>query len=196
MGFTISSPKTVSNACITTSLTSIPRPRIFDYMLSLLGGNVHRGRRNNKILYRGRYVKYPFENGLYDLEPQDRFECLYHYIFNKHPAPPNFQEWLYHNFGTGLTEKYLLPYNEKIWNVPADRMSLDWVEGRVPKPSVEDVIKAAVGVETEGYTHQLHFLYPLHGGIESLPRGMAQGVRNIVTGFYIRNIRRCCDAWT
>src|ERR1039457_4031401 len=91
MGFTISSPKTVSNACITTSLTSIPRPRIFDYMLSLLGGNVHRGRRNNKILYRGRYVKYPFENGLYDLEPQDRFECLYHYIFNKHPAPANFR---------------------------------------------------------------------------------------------------------
>ena len=32
-------------------------------------------------------------------------------------------------------------------------MSLDWVEGRVPKPPLEDVIKAAVGVETEGYTY-------------------------------------------
>src|ERR1700693_628076 len=35
-----------------------------DYMVSLLGDNVHRARRNNKIYYRGRYVKYPFENGL------------------------------------------------------------------------------------------------------------------------------------
>lgn len=166
-----------------------------DYMLSLLGGNVYQGRRNNKILYRGRYVKYPFENGLYDLEPQDRFECLYHYLFNKHPAPTNFREWLYHNFGTGLTEKYLLPYNEKIWNVPADQMSTDWVEGRVPKPPIEDVIKAAVGVETEGYTHQLHFYYPLRGGVESVPKGMAQGVRNIVTGFLVRNVHRSRDGW-
>jgi len=57
-------------------------------MLSLLGGNLSRGRRANKIFFKGRYVKYPFENGLYDLDPQDRFECLYHYIENRHPAPP------------------------------------------------------------------------------------------------------------
>ncbi len=166
-----------------------------DYMLSLLGENVYRGRRNNKVLYKGRYVKYPFENGLYDLDPADRYECLYHYIYNPHPAPANFREWLYHNFGTGLTEKYLLPYNEKIWNVPAEQMALDWVEGRVPKPPVEDVIKAAVGVETEGYTHQLHFYYPAEGGVESLPRAMARQVRNIVTGFPIRHMYRSGGGW-
>ena len=140
-----------------------------DYMVSLLGDNVHRARRNNKIFYKGRYVKYPFENGLFDLEPQDRFECLYHYIKNDYPPPQtNFKEWIYHHFGKGLAEKYLIPYNEKIWNVPAEELGLEWVEGRVPKPPVEDVIKAAVGVETEGYTHQLYFHYPAHGGIESL----------------------------
>src|ERR1700676_2636315 len=47
-----------------------------DFMVSLLGSNVRQSRRNNKIFYRGRYVKYPFENGLFDLEPQDRYECL------------------------------------------------------------------------------------------------------------------------
>ncbi len=166
-----------------------------DYMLSLLGDNVYRGRRNNKVLYKGRYVKYPFENGLADLEPNDRYECLYHYLYNNHPAPTNFREWLYHNFGTGLTEKYLLPYNEKIWNVPADQMALDWVDGRVPKPPIEDVIKAAVGVETEGYTHQLHFFYPAVGGIEALPRAMAENARNVVTGFPIRHLYRSGDGW-
>jgi protoporphyrinogen oxidase len=139
-----------------------------DYMVSLLGDNVHRARRNNKIFYRGRYVKYPFENGLFDLEPQDRYECLLHYIKNDYPPPKtNFKEWLYHHFGKGLAEKYLIPYNEKIWNVPAEELGLEWVEGRVPKPPLEDVIKAAVGVETEGYTHQLYFQYPLHGGIDA-----------------------------
>jgi protoporphyrinogen oxidase/choline kinase len=166
-----------------------------DFMISLLGDNVYRGRRNNKIFFKGRYVKYPFENGLYDLEPQDRFECLRDYLKNDHPAPTNFKEWIYHTFGTGLAEKYLLPYNEKIWNVPASEMSLDWVEGRVPKPPIEDVIKAAVGVETEGYTHQLHFYYPSTGGVESIPAGMAQRVRHITPEFAVRNVRRGKDGW-
>ena len=166
-----------------------------DYMVSLLGGNVHRARRNNKIFYKGRYVKYPFENGLYDLDPQDRFECLYHYIKNDYPAPTNFKEWIYHHFGKGLAEKYLIPYNEKIWNVPAEQLGLEWVEGRVPKPPVEDVIKAAVGVETEGYTHQLYYNYPLHGGIESLPRALAKRVRKFVPDFAVGRIWKEGDRW-
>ena len=32
------------------------------------------------------------------------------------------------------------------------------------------MIKSAVGVETEGYAHQLYFGYPKTGGIEMLPR--------------------------
>ena len=170
--------------------------QIVDYMVSLLGDNVHRARRNNKIFYKGRYVKYPFENGLYDLEPQDRFECLYHYIKNDYPAPKtNFKEWIYHHFGKGLAEKYLIPYNEKIWNVPADQLGLEWVEGRVPKPPVEDVIKAAVGVETEGYTHQLYYNYPARGGIEALPLALAQRVRKITPDFTVEHIWKEGKRW-
>ena len=167
-----------------------------DYMVSLLGSNVHQARRANKIFYRGRYVKYPFENGLYDLDPQDRFECLYHYIKNDYPPPKsNFKEWLYHHFGKGLAEKYLIPYNEKIWNVPAEELGLEWVEGRVPKPPVEDVIKAAVGVETEGYTHQLYFNYPLRGGIESLPCALEKQVARITPDFTVERIWRESGGW-
>ncbi len=157
-----------------------------DYMVSLLGDNVHQGLRNNKIYFKGRYVKYPFENGLYDLDPQDRFECLYYYLRNDYSKPTNFKEWIYYTFGKGLAEKYLVPYNEKIWNVPAEEMAFDWVEGRVPKPPLEDVIKSAVGVETEGYTHQLHFYYPCQGGIEELPRALERRCRNVSTGFAVR----------
>jgi protoporphyrinogen oxidase len=167
-----------------------------DFMVSLLGDNVRQSRRNNKIFYRGRYVKYPFENGLYDLEPQDRYECLLGCLKNDAPPPTNFKEWMYHTFGQGITEKYMLPYNEKIWKIDAGQMNLDWVDGRVPRPPVEDIVKAAVGVETEGYTHQLYFYYPERGGIESLPAGMAQRVENITTEFPIRNVRRHGDKWT
>jgi protoporphyrinogen oxidase len=121
---------------------------------------------------------------------------LYHYIKNDYPPPKtNFKEWIYHHFGKGLAEKYLIPYNEKIWNVPTEELGLEWVEGRVPKPPVEDVIKAAVGVETEGYTHQLYFNYPAHGGIEALPRALAKLVRKITPDFNVGRIWKERNQW-
>lgn len=169
---------------------------VLSYMLSVLGDNIVRSRRNSKVFFKGRYVKYPFENGLYDLDPQDRFECLYDYIVNSYPQPEsNFKEWIYHTFGKSLAEKYFIPYNEKIWNVPAEQLGLEWVNGRVPKPPFEDVIKAAVGVSTEGYTHQLYFNYPAHGGIEQLPRAIARDVAHITSDFSVEQVWKERDAW-
>ncbi|MFO1059976.1 MAG: FAD-dependent oxidoreductase [Dongiaceae bacterium] len=169
--------------------------QILDTLFGLLGDNLGRRRRANKIWFRDRYVKYPFENGLGDLPPEDRYECLIHYLRNDHPPPANFREWILHNFGTGIAERYMIPYNEKIWKVPAQAMATDWVEGRVPKPPLEDVVRSAVGVETEGYVHQLTFGYPLAGGIEALPAALAMRCRRIVTGFCVRRVWREADGW-
>lgn len=168
---------------------------ILSLLYRQLGDNLAQRRRNNRIWYDGRYVKYPFENGLYDLAPQDRFECLYHYLNNDNPPPTNFKEWIYHVFGRGIAEKYMLPYNEKIWNVPAEQMAFDWVEGRVPRPPLADLIKSAVGVETEGYTHQLYFGYPKTGGIAALPNSFLGGCRAVTTGFRVAQVWRERGRW-
>jgi protoporphyrinogen oxidase len=168
---------------------------LLELLYGKVGDNLAMRRRNNKIWFDGRFVKYPFENGLFDLAPQDRFDCLYHYLRNDYPAPTNFKEWIYHVFGKGIAEKYMVPYNEKIWNVRADEMAFDWVDGRVQRPPLEDVIKSAVGVETEGYTHQLNFGYPKSGGIESLPRAFARDCARITTGFRVDKVWRDGDTW-
>jgi len=55
---------------------------VLSFILSILKGNIVRNRRNAKILYKGRYVKYPFENGLAELPKRENFECLYYFIQN------------------------------------------------------------------------------------------------------------------
>jgi len=167
-----------------------------DFMLKMLGKNWHSGKRNNKIYYKGHFVKYPFENGLSDLPEQDNFECIYHYLKNDYPPPSNFKEWLYYTFGKGIAEKYLLPYNRKVWNTEPEEMSLHWVEGRVPKPPLEDVIKSAIGISTEGYTHQLNFYYPRTGGIQALIQGIEEQVENKITkNFAVKKISREKNGW-
>ncbi len=143
----------------------------------LLGDNCGKARRANQIYFKGKFVKYPFENGLGVLDKDDIYECLLGYLKRgDNPGPTNLREWCYHRFGKGIAELYLLPYNEKIWNTPAANMSLDWVD-RIPSPPMEDIVKSALGYETEGYLHQLYFKYPKKGGVRSPGRRHSQAGR-------------------
>lgn len=177
---------------------------VLDFMRRVISGNEQRNTRNTKIFYKSGLVKYPFENGLSDLPPEDRFFCISEFIKTliavekkEIPAPENFRDWIYYTFGKGIAECYMVPYNEKIWKYPASRMSIHWVDGRIPRPPVEDIIRSAIGIETEGYTHQAVFSYPVLGGIESLIRAIADPVKDkVLTGFRIQEIRKTNSGWT
>jgi protoporphyrinogen oxidase len=174
-----------------------------NFMIGLLGDNKVQRRRNTKILFKGRYVKYPFENGLSDLPLEDNYECVRYYMENaikkakgELKEPRNFEEWMYNTFGRGITEKYLLPYNEKIWNYAAKCMSADWVSGRIPEPPLDDVIKSSLGIKTEGYEHQLNFYYPRTGGIESLIRALEGRFKGrIDKGFNVASVKKIAGKW-
>lgn len=177
-------------------------PRAMAFYEELLANNVCRRRRNTKVFYKGRYVKYPFENGLGDLPAEDNLACLLGYIeayvarkVGAATKPENFKEWMYYRFGRGITDRYLLPYNEKIWKTPAEAMGTEWVDGRVPDPPLEDVVKASLGIPTEGYTHQLNFLYPREGGVEALVRGVLPKVRRVRPGFRVTSVTRRGSRW-
>ena len=71
---------------------------------------------------------------------------------------------------------------------------MDWVK-RVPRPPVEDIVKSAIGISTEGYTHQLHFSYPKKGGIEGLLQSIVKKTGQITPNFPIREIQRKGKEW-
>lgn len=152
---------------------------ILDFMVSSLGKNVHVSKRNNKISYKGRLVKFPFENDLHSLPLEDTYECISTYLFNqykrKYRKPKNMRQWFLKSFGSGICEKYLFPYNEKVWNIPVDTLSMLWAD-RIPNPPAEDVLKSAIGLETEGYLHQLYYHYPLRGGYQAISDAWAKHV--------------------
>jgi len=160
----------------------------------ILHDNINYCRRNNKILFNGRLIKYPFENGVGELQKEDIYECLMGYLSNKHVRMETFKDWIYKTFGDGISNKYLIPYNEKIWKFPLEKMGIEWVE-RIPKPPTEDVIKSALGICTEGYTHQLYFNYPNSGGIENLVLSFMKNNAKVRTNFGVRKILKVGNKW-
>lgn len=162
-------------------------------MLSVLGDNVCQRTRNTKISYNGKLIKYPFENGLSDLTKEENFECVSDFIKaerqNYGLRAADFAEYLRRTYGNAISEKYLIPYNEKIWKYPLNKMSADWCEERMPQPTIDAVLKASLGIQSEGYLHQLHFYYPRVGGIEAFIQALAKG-KNISCNKEVTHIEK------
>jgi protoporphyrinogen oxidase len=157
--------------------------RVLDWQLDRCGGEAGTVRtvRNTKIRWHDRWVPYPFENGVGHLTKPAIVECMAGYIEayvgrrTGSPCPDNFGDWIRWRMGDGFARHFMVPYNEKIWKCELQRMASDWVAGRVPEAPIEDILKSAVGLDTEGYAHQSVFWFPKHGGFETLVRGTVDG---------------------
>ena len=170
---------------------------VLNLMVATLGDNVHQRRRDNKIWFKGQLVKYPFENDLASLPKEDNFACIYGYIVNPHAdeAPASLAQWSYKTFGEGISDKYFIPYNRKIWNYDPAKLGLEFVS-RIPKPPMEDVLKSSIGIPTEGYLHQLYFYYPVEGGYEAIVHAFAKKVRGrICTSSPVTEVKRSGKGW-
>lgn len=143
---------------------------ILNLMLRVLKNNKKKIKRSNKIIYKNSYyIKYPYENELFKLPKRDREIALKAFLNNpyKKIKPKTMQDFFLKTFGKGIFEQYLKPYNNKIWKMDVSKLDTQMVD-RIPQPPVEDIIKSAKGIKTEGYKHQLYFDYPKRGGIQSL----------------------------
>lgn len=151
----------------------------------ILGSNLRRLRRSNVILFENKVVQYPFENDLSKIGKIWAGYCMDTFINNsfKNDIPKNMLHFFFKTFGIGITNLYLRPYNEKIWKYPIDEMDTQMVN-RIPSPPAEDIIKSAEGKTIDGYLHQLHFTYPIHGGIQSI-------TDNIISRFNSKIVVKC-----
>lgn len=152
-------------------------PLLLDCMVDSLGDNVHQCRRNNRVSVAGVMARYPIENDLAALPLPLRSDVLISLIEAQQADHDihNLAEWFVANFGEVLTDQYFRPYNEKVWNVPLEELSMLWAE-RIPRPPLADVVRGAMGELSEGYLHQLYYSYPRRGGYSALMDAWSAGV--------------------
>ena len=167
-------------------------PDILNFIIASLGNNVSKCRRNNKISFKQCMIKYPFENDLKSLPLEDNYACIHDFMFNpykeKYATPQNMREWFLKTFGEGICSRYLFPYNEKVWNIPVEELSMALAE-RIPNPPPEDILKSSLGYSTEGYLHQLYYYYPKKGGYQAICEAWKKKA-SIAYGFSVENIQR------
>lgn len=68
------------------------------------------------INYKNNIIDYPFQMNIHQLPKEEFIDCLYD-LFHKNEKEEydNFEDMLYGKFGRSITEKFLKPYNEKLY---------------------------------------------------------------------------------
>ena len=157
----------------------------------LLAGRLEKHSRRSYIYSHRTYTEYPFQVNTFGLPPEVVRECLLGFIAtltnastteHRPPEERSFKAWILENLGEGMAKHFMVPFNEKLWQVSLDELTSDWVSWLVPKPELKDVVNGALGIKDKAFGYNPSFLYPAQSGIEALPRSFLPGVREVECG--------------
>lgn len=142
----------------------------------LLGDNLHWQYREAWVYSKGVFTRYPFQGSTYGLPPEVIKECILGAVeaarvYDSEARPASFCDFIQAQWGEGIAKHFMVPYNRKLWTVPLEEMSSDWLSGRVPQPNLEEIIEGALHPTPKPMGPNARFGYPLRGGFEALMRG-------------------------
>ena len=125
------------------------------------------------IKYGDRLVDFPFQKNIHQLPQQEFIDCLYDLFTAPKADYGTFQEMLYCKFGRAISEKFLIPYNSKLYACDLNLLDKDAMGRFFPYASPEEIVRNFRHSDNGGYNAT--FEYPRGGAIEYV-RSLAQGL--------------------
>jgi protoporphyrinogen oxidase len=137
------------------------------------------------IHYKGRLIDFPFQKNIHQLPQDDFIDCLHDVYFarssdvkasEKPPATAatNFKEMLSARFGRGICERFLFPYNEKLYACDLATLDVDAMGRFFPYADLTDIVRNMKHPDNASYNAT--FTYPEGGAIEYV-NAIASAVR-------------------
>ena len=140
-------------------------PRIEEYVCrNIAQDSLVRAEKHTQILYDRKYVDFPFQKNIHQLDKEEFIDCLYDLFTAPETTPHTFKEMVYANLGKSISEKFLIPYNEKLYACDLDHLDMEAMGRFFPKASREEIIRNFREGNDESYNS--HFTYSRGGAIE------------------------------
>lgn len=149
-------------------------PEIEQYLVDRMGGQrVLRVERDSRIWYAERFIDFPFQRNIHQLPAAEYEECVRDLIQRPEAIGGNFRDMLYARYGRGIADKFLIPYNEKLYATDLASLQADAMGRFFPHASVEEILGDQQARRGDGYNAT--FTYPEGGAIQYV-EALAQGV--------------------
>lgn len=176
------------------------RQDVLEWFWSIFNRDVEFSKANrNSIVFmeNGLKIPYPIENHMYFFDEKIQKEFIDDLIKisqKTNNSPQNFGEFLKQRFGETLYRLYFKPYNEKIWRKDLNSVPLSWLEGKLPMPTVTEMIYNNINhVEEKAFVHST-FWYEKKNGSQFLADKLAEGL-NIKYNTPINSIKYIDNMW-
>ncbi len=143
--------------------------KLENFVRQLMGEEFLITPRKSRIYLRSKYFDYPSKpvNALFGLGMLKAVKIISDYCFEKFkrlltkPEIVSLEDWVVDNFGREMFNLYFKEYSEKVWGIPCDRISEEWVAQRIKGLSLTVAIKNAFFKSNpEIPTLTERFLYP------------------------------------
>ncbi|MBQ9639498.1 MAG: FAD-dependent oxidoreductase [Bacteroidales bacterium] len=140
-------------------------PEIRDYVMERIAADeMLNVEKHTQIYYADRLVDFPFQMNIHQLPQEEFIDCLYD-LFTISPTAENdlhsFKSMLYAKFGRSIAEKFLIPYNTKLYATDLDKLDIDAMGRFFPYADREQIVRNFRHPETRSYNAS--FLYPKEG---------------------------------
>lgn len=111
-----------------------------------------------KIYYKNKLIDFPFQMNIHQLEKDEFCDCLYDLYFkDEKDEYNNFLDMLYGKFGTSIVEKFLRPYNEKLYATDLKSLDKDAMGRFFPYADFEAILRNMKSSSNSSYNDS--FLY-------------------------------------
>jgi len=138
----------------------------------------------------GQWVRYPFQQHFSELADSDsRHACqigLEGASGWRNAA--NFDEYLDHRFGRGISELFMRPYNRKLWGADLTRLDTDWVGERVADPLGTAESCMSKNGRRSPLSKEAVIAYPARGGFGEIYQALAKRVADLRLGQHVTSI--------
>lgn len=120
--------------------------------------------KNTKIQFKNRIIDYPFQKNIHQLEKNDFIQCLLDLYYKEDKVNyTSFEEMLYCKFGESITEKFLKPYNEKLYACNLNMLDSDAMGRFFPYANFEEIMENIK--ESKNRSYNDYFEYPKKGAV-------------------------------
>lgn len=139
---------------------------IKDYVLENLDCRIFTVEKKSHIYYKDRVIDFPFQNNIHQLEIDEFIECLFDLSSSGDDNPVSFKDYIVQGLGKSICDKFIIPYNEKLYGINLDDLDYDSMGRFFPKMESLESLLHLLKNRSKTSSYNDTFIYPEFGCFE------------------------------
>jgi len=143
-------------------------PEIKNYILENIDCEIFTVQKKSHVHYGGKLIDFPFQDNIHQLDLPEFMECLRDVYLTERGTivPSSFKEHIYSKLGKSICDKFVVPYNEKLYAIDLNLLDAGSMGRFFPNfRSFEDLLERIIHRE-KLVSYNDTFIYPEFGCFE------------------------------